>query len=486
MRDTPSIFISSTHSLRAHREEVCRVVIDEFGWGAKASGVAEARFGGETKASCVAEVETADLYLGIFGRRSGELVVPHSVTWTEMEFYHALNLRKPMLLYVLNAPGRDRYSSLFVRMLGKEPRGGVFFRACDGLDDLLRQARGDLEEFGRRRAAGETFWVPPPFLKDELRQLGVFADEYASLTSQAPPGARHLDGEQVREGLARMQQHYDRLEFPEAAAVGAELLGPLLRGAGGGRRREPLEMLSKFLLMWAGSCTWLGYVGGSFGAVWAAHARRESYRRLEAWNLFNQSAALITNCLYVLSSFESISAAHSGSAGSKKYHHGRRKALLKTALLYDDWYLARAGSAHPSYHRSSILRELGDYDAAAEELKRLLRHPLTRGNINSASGEVNEANYTSYLGLTTALGGAEKGMPGAVREGVRVLRQAEASIKRQYHSPYYVNVMRRVAEGLLLAGEKEEAESLLRELHAEAVGRKLLHQAALLRATAGG
>jgi hypothetical protein len=472
MRQTPKVFISSVVvSLEEHRERIYEIITNEFHWLCNASGISDQAFGGPPKTACFNAIEDSDLYLGVFWKRSGSLVIPHNLFMTEMEFYHALNLRKSMRIYVLEAQRRDEYLRLFLDHITNEPEEGQYIRFCKDMADLLRKIREDLKYFGDRWFKGRTPWIPSIFLEAEMQNIGVLSNELLHYNIKVPARNKIIyDPDWTVERVAIMQEHYEKLEFPQAFEVGASILQAFLSNRLLLKNKEFLSLWADFLRMWAGSCTWLGKVDDNFGALWAAKQRRQTYRILEAWSEMNESTGLITNCFYVHANMKKIKAAYTNSPTWQVYFEGQHKFALQRAAAYDEEYIARVAYPSSHSHRPYILRELGEYDQAISDLEKRMIY-------TSNTNEMSFINLKAQLGTTIILKGKERRARGVLRDGMRLLREAESEVKEYYSSPYYLTVMKKVAMGVLLTGETDEAKQMLHILHADAFQRKLFHQA---------
>ena len=93
------VFISSTYEdLADHRQAVWQVLKD-FNVGVR--GMEE--FGARTEAllqTCLAEVEQSDVYVGIVAFRAGSLDAASGKSFTQLEYEHALYLKKELLIYL--------------------------------------------------------------------------------------------------------------------------------------------------------------------------------------------------------------------------------------------------------------------------------------------------------------------------------------------------------------------------------------------------
>jgi tetratricopeptide (TPR) repeat protein len=476
MRRAPTVFISSVVlGLEEQREKLCRIVTDEYGWSCNASGISDQAFGGAPRSACFNAIEDSDLYLGLFWKRSGSLVTPHNLFMTEMEFYHALNLRKSMRIYVLEAHSRDEYLRLFLDHVTNEPEEGQYVRFCKGAADLYRRVREDLQYFGKFWFQGKLPWQPPIFLKDEVQAAGVLFQSHI-----IPPKVRNVifDRDWFVERVSDMRDYHDRLEFTLAVEVGTQIMDAFLLTQALRRKKELLSLWAEFLRMWADSCAWLGKIDGYFGAVWAAKQRRQTYRRMEAWGAMNESVALITNCVYVHANLKKIKAVYTSSPAWRDQFNKEHHFALQRAATYDEQYVARI-SYPEHFYRPYILREMGDYDRAVADLKKLLAHRINRD-------EMSFINLKSHLGTTLILKGRQQHLPGALKEGLQLLLESGVAAGDHFSSPHYLTVMKKAAAGILLTGDAVEAERILRPLYDEALRRKLFHQAWAIHAILSG
>src|SRR5436309_11030398 len=138
MRKKPSFFVSSVgYGLQPYRENICGIISEEFQWPCDASGIKETRFGGPPKQGCFTVLEASDVYLGFFWKDAGSIVPSAGSFMTELEFHHALNLRKYVRLYVVHARHRDWYLENFLDQTAGDAEQGQYIRFCRNWNDVF-------------------------------------------------------------------------------------------------------------------------------------------------------------------------------------------------------------------------------------------------------------------------------------------------------------------------------------------------------------
>jgi len=463
------VFVSSVVStLEREREAICKLVAS-LGWECDASGISETRFWGGAEDSCYRRVERSDLYIGIFCSRSGSPAFAHEAFITETEFYTALNFRRPMRIYVLQRAGIQPDENLkhFIDCMETD----LYIRRCTTTSQLELFILQDLEEFERCWLEGDTSsLVPPLHLDQALRHIGIFAAEAA--TFNLTINEREMKGskELVEVSVSAMEAFYQRDQFAEAAALGADLMLVFPSLGLSYRNKELVLLWARFLQMWAGSCIWNGYIAGRFGALNSSLLMREAYRMLEDWGRFHESYGLVANSYYVLASRMHVREARLGNVKTFVDVTSEQRSALKRALIFDEVRAFKYSETFPHLHRAYVNLELGNYPKAIADFRTMLGY----GDV------LRERMYLDYLtglGQALVLEGLRKELQTPISEGRSMLREAEAGLEKFIDSPYYLSYMKRIAKSLIRIGDSEAAKAQLLKLYPLAVKKRLTHQA---------
>jgi Domain of unknown function (DUF4062) len=115
-----TVFISSTYrDLVEHRRAVWQML---GGFDVSIRGMEQ--FGARTEtplATCLAEVEQSDVYVGILVFRIGSIESESAKSFTQLEYEHALQLKKEILIYMVDEQeARVRYTDIDVEQLNLE------------------------------------------------------------------------------------------------------------------------------------------------------------------------------------------------------------------------------------------------------------------------------------------------------------------------------------------------------------------------------
>jgi hypothetical protein len=112
-RDTvkKTVFISSTYEDLAEHRRAVREVLNEF--NVVVRGMEQ--FGARTEApldTCLAEVEQSDVYVGIVAFRVGSIENSSDKSFTQLEYEHALQLKKEILIYLADEEHKFRLKDM--------------------------------------------------------------------------------------------------------------------------------------------------------------------------------------------------------------------------------------------------------------------------------------------------------------------------------------------------------------------------------------
>lgn len=461
----PVVFLSSVvFGLEVERQAIA-TLITSFGWHCDVSGLSEHRIWGSPEDACYRRVENADLYIGIFQTRSGSKSYAYESFVTEMEFYRALNARRPMRVYLLlgrDAPDDDLKH--FLNYIKLE----VYVRTCHSQAELIRCVSEDLYEFDGKWKTGQTQTLVPPLHLDQgLRNAGAFEREALGFGLRAPNSRTR---ESLGERVLYMENLYARHKFAEASTIGTALLPNFLTlNLSYKTSRELLYLWARFLQTWAKSCIWLGYVIGDYGAIRASLLLKEANRMLEAWHEFDETDGLVANAYYVLASRLQIRKARLGTNTFFEIGTGAQNAL-KRALIFDERHAHRTQSPMPHLHRAHVNLELGDYDRAIADFRTML-------NYGSRLNDRSYYDYLTSLGQALVMKGVTQELQTLIQDGCVLLQRAKACLPAFDDSPFFLIYMKRITKTYIRIGEIDFAKALLDELYPIALQRKLSHQA---------
>lgn len=464
----PTVFVSSVIStLERERELVCKVV-ESLGWRCDASGIRESRFWGGAQDGCYRRVEASDLYVGIFSARSGSPSFIHEVFITEMEFYSALNARRPMRIYILETPDRRREPSLkhFVDSL----KADLYVRTCSS-KDLEQVLVRDLEDFNECWIHGDvSTLVPPLYLDEALRHMGIFETEADSYGLEVLGTSKSLDNHNFQASMHGMQRAYEQSQFAEAAEIGANLMLAFLARGLSYDNRDLARRWASFLQMWASSCIWHGYVQGHFGALNSSLMMREAYRMLNDWRHFHEANGLVANSYYVLASRLHVRDSRLGNVRTFVDVTAPQRSALDRALTLDEIRALKYPEPFPHLHRAYVNLELGNYERAIRDFRTMLGY-------GDVIGERMYFDYLTGLGQALVFKGLTEELQVPIMEGQLLLREAEVGLVKFSNSPFYLSYMKRIAKAFVRLGELQAAHAILDRLLPIAINRKLTHQA---------
>jgi tetratricopeptide (TPR) repeat protein len=502
MNRKPVVFLSSVfRGLKKYREQMYRIITQDFGWECNAYEFHSERYIGSTERACLKEVDGCDLYVGVFWKSAGSSMPHDNVYITELEYYRARKLRKPMMIYVVEADPEfvEANLALFIATI-KEPDSGQIIQFCKNFSDLTSKFKSGLNYFGECWVKGETASWAPSFLMDNvLKDLGFLTEhpELYHLPRHSLAVTRLVDIAHLQHEIDAMRRHHERSEFYSAGEVGAELLLAFLNAGISFEKKELLPLWAEFLYMWAGTCTWLNILNMPYDAVWAARMLSEIYEAQAKWPSYYDTASLISHTLYVQSCATNDEKLSLGIAptGKKRFQEERRAIFsiqiglekkrqhtLQKALDYDKLFVARSKPNYPYLYRAYIYQVMGNYDQAILDFERMAAY--RRDSYSS--------NDISYIDILSDLGGTKvlKAINDKVtkttksellKDGLHLLREAHEKAQMYSSSPrrlpFYVIIEKEYAKGLLFSGDKRTAESLLEKLHRIAIKEGLSQQA---------
>jgi len=432
------VFLSSTikgktpddPGLEPYREKIRKMITSEFGWKCICSEENNVEFWGSNVSACLNAVGSADLYIGIFWKRYGTIITDSGLPLTEMEFYRALNLRKPMKIYVIESDQREPSLQLFLDWI-KHNQFLVFCKT----GELREKIRVDLEYFGKKWPSKKILstFVPPSYLDEILKKLDLLPLELDVFDTKPRTGT--FDKDFVLKKLENMKIFHTLYDYEVVIREGWEVLN-MLRFRPPYKYKEFRGILISFLLLWENSCNWYGYIEGPFGSFWAAKSLREIYRLREAWSLLNSAASIVSSNIYAIATLKQS----------------------KSMFIKISFYRGGTVSSAIWSIRGNINRKLGDFDEAIK------CHLMARNRCTSDEGE---GIQLSHLGRAKILKGDKEG-----------LRDLEEGVKLCYQlpSPSSVRTLKALGQGLIKLRKLYKAEDVMKMAHEFAKERKLGHQ----------
>jgi tetratricopeptide (TPR) repeat protein len=502
MNRKPVVFLGSVfRGVKKRREQLYRIITEDFGWECNAYEFHSEEYVGSPESACLNEVEDCDLYIGIFWKHAGSIISHDNLYITELEYYRARKLRKPMMIYVVEAEpeSRDAHLDYFIKTM-MEPDNGPCIEFCKNFHELISKIKKGLDFFGDCWGKGEIASWAPSFLIDKiLTGLGFLTEhtELYHLPRQALFLSRDTDVTHLRRRLDAMRRYYERAELQRTGEVGSDLLLAFLKAGISFEKKELLPMWAEFLRMWAGTCTWLNLLNMPYDAVWAARMLRETYEAQEQWPAFHDSASLVSHTFYVQSCSkrdeklllgieptrrkrfqEERQAIFSLQVGLEK----ERQQLLQKALEYDKLFVARTKPKYLYLYRAYIYQVMGHYDQAISDFERMA---LYRRETYS-SDDIGYIDILADFGGTKVLKAVKDRMSKAsksklLNEGLHLLEDAHEKAQMYSSSPrqlpYYIIIEKEYAKGLLFSGDKKAAGSLLERVYQMAVKEGLSQQA---------
>lgn len=465
----PKVFISSTikgvkrgdPGLEPYRQKLHKMITDEFKWDCICSGESDQYFWGPSLAACLNNVENSDLYIGIFWRRYGSIVIPHEISMTEFEFYRARNLRKPMRIYIIRDESnyREEQLKLFLDLTMSDPEIATYACFCD-LSQLEEKVRIDLELFEKAFDSEEEIdkFVPPYYIDESLKMLDLLPSELIIL-KEPPLTKASFDKEFVLKKLKDMETNYSEYKFDGVLQNGWDVLN-VLKLTPPGKYKEFRTLWARFLRLWSGACNWFGYIEGSMGSVWASKSLLEIYRILEDWSLFNSWVGGVSSTLYTLAGIKEAKTHGVGGKWQKEFRK-ENMHLLKHALSCCNYAFSKSGTISGGLLsvRGNIHRELRNFKFAIADFQLA---------INIGGSEEYHASLLGDLGLTQII-------KGDYRNGMRNLERG-AKMCDRFKSPWKVRILKRFGEGLIVMQEWEEAEKEIKRVIHLGKQRKLGHQ----------
>ncbi len=436
------------------------MIISKFRWKCIRSEGTGAEFWGSNISACLDAVACADLYIGIFWKRYGPIIADSGLPLTEMEFYRALNLKKPMRIYVIESEQREPSLQLFLDWVKHEQ----FLIFCK-IDELLQKIGEGLEYFGKKWPSNRLLLslVPPSYIDEILNKLDLLPQELCIFRTE--PKFDIFDKDLVSKKLKNMKTFHELYKYEEVIGEGWQVLN-MLRFKPPHIYKEFRRFWISFLSMWEDSCNWYGYIQGSVGSLWAAKSLREIYRLSEAWSLFNSSAGIISSNLYALATSIEAKATLINIPAWKDILSNQARQLLFQSLDYVNLSFCRgvAISVAACSIRGNINRKLGNFDESIES------HLMAKERCTSDEG----------LGMQISHIGRAKILK-KDKDGLKVLEEG-VIICKNLQSPSEVRTLKALGQGLVEIGEFDRAEEIGKNALHLAEKRKLGHQLESIRA----
>lgn len=465
----PKVFISSTVKgiyskdigLKPYREEIYKMITTEFEWECACSGESDQYFWGSNLSACLNAVEYADLYIGIFWRRYGNLVARFGLPMTELEFYKALNLKKPMRIYVIDANYREYRLQLFLDWLKWEQ----YLCFCT-LNELKEKIRSDLEDFGRRWPLKELIekFVPPSYLDEIMKELNLLPLELPFLSQELC--YKEFDKEFFLEKLQNMRARQSNHQYAEMLKEGWDAIN-MLRLRLPHKYKEFRNQWVAFLKLWEDACGWFGYIEGAFGSLWASNLIMEMYRLLEAWPLYNTGANMVASSLYALSTLKESKTPLLKEERWRKELTAQARKILQQSFDYNNFAFYRSDKISLGIWsvRGNIYRKLGNFEEAVKS------HSTA---IDLCISEEQYGMQCSHLGRSKILKGN--------KEGIKDLEKG-AEICGKIETPSAIRTKKALGQGLAILSEWDRAEEETKKAFQLAKKMQLGHQVETIKAS---
>ena len=464
----PRVFLSSTvkgyapddPGLEPYRERIEELIVGKFGWRCLRSEGTGAGFWGTNVSACLNAVASADLFIGIFWKRYGLVIPASGLPLTEMEFYRALNMKKPMRLFVIKSEQKEPLLQVFLNWVSHEQ----FVIICD-LDDLLQKIEEALEDFGSKWPSESllSLLVPPFYIDEILTKLDLLPRELCIFRTE--PKHDVFDKDLVSSKLERIKLLHELYAYEEVICEGWHVLS-MLRFRPPDRCPEFRRFWISFLSMWEDACNWYGYIQGSLGSLWAAMTLREIYRLSEAWHLFNSSASTIASNIYAMATLIEAKAECENNPAWEHDLSNKARQFLFQSLDYVNisFHRGPTPSVAACSIRGNIYRKLGNYDKAIKS------HLMAKERCTSDEGR---GMQISHIGRAKILKNDKEGLK-YLEEGVSICRDLE--------SPSEVRTLKALGQGLIELKEYDRAEEISNKAYDLAEKKKLGHQLESLRA----
>lgn len=326
-----------------------------------------------TRTICLNEVESSDIYLGIFPTRYGSY--PFDLAFTEMEYNRALFLDRPRLLYQM----RNRYwvdddqkskQQTFLHLLKDPEITSIRPVWINSLPELLERISLDLDKLNNdNQAFSSPLWSAPSIQQIQNFQI---------------PNIYSFNDMNFKEATDHLRRVAAR-SLPEGAAVGITIAQKFLAEP---RWNDQLFLndLDGFLETWSYVATWAG-VTGPFGQTNVSKARIRISQMMGNFPRVYELAGGVASALYA----------------DRKLYDARR--------WYEVYKRDELRNRKIPFLRGPLELAFGNVPAAKSAAFEV---------IAAARNSDNHALYLAYYGLCLVL---EKNY----RDGLRHLREAIAT-----------------------------------------------------------
>jgi tetratricopeptide (TPR) repeat protein len=435
-KSRPSVFLSSVISGLDRCRQRLSELIDNSGFECLNS-TTHPDFGGSPR-HCLALVDRADLYLGVFAERAGTREPLYDLPITELEFYHALS-KKPVRIYLLPAKKRESHLDSFLQVWSDDFHGGVCFTPCEDETQLYNLVKRDLREFKRLLKTRQTHrWIPQLKLDAAHKELSSEVSEV--LSSHFSPYAKFpLSSLSLEKAVEQIESFYENHKYKEALSIGASLYAPLSKHS-----PPDVDLWLRFLKIWCYSALWFGYVEGKYGALASALRYRAAVIQQRRFYLLGPAYSLVGLCYYTLGGRKHALQIINASSGRDDAHRCFQIALANDAMAYN---LIKAGA--PYLHRAYEYAALGEFGIATKDFEVIAS--LEKGN------QPWHASILADLGRCYFLGGRRK-------KGMNYLEQALADVSSHDRHPLYVRTAAVVADAWMQSRNYKGAMELLEPL----------------------
>lgn len=435
----PTVFVSSVVHGRTRsdpglapiRARICDLVERQFRWNCICSGITDADFWGASLSACLSGVERCDLFLCLFWNRTGSIVDWQGVSVTEHELYRAMNLQKPIRVYIVDSPRREATLSAFLSFLTTDPILGQYVRCCS-IKQVFARVREDLLKFAEEKAKpdGIRKLKFQPYLPDYLAALRRSSSPIQSLSH-----AEHqvFDAGVVEANLDLIRALHSTGGHRQILDVGYDTFRML-------RLRPPHRYPNwagpwlTFLRFWFGASSWLGNIEGPFGSIAASRAAMEIARISEDFVAFHAAAGMLGSSVYTLATITAARGRTIREPDLVRQSLLRSNVLTRQALTYNTLTFRRLAANDPNVtsSRASMFLQLGRKTEALELFKLALRQtrdPDDRTRLYSEIGRTLLAENKLQEGIRLVEKSVLEMQPTPISSQIRILRgYAEALV----------------------------------------------------------
>jgi tetratricopeptide (TPR) repeat protein len=384
-----------------------------------------------TRTICLNEVESSDIYLGIFPTRYGSY--PFDLAFTEMEYNRALFLDRPRLLYQM----RNRYwvdhdqkskQRTFLHMLKDPEITSIRPVWINSLPALLERISRDLDKLNDdNQAFSSPLWSAPAIQQIQKFQTpNIYSFEDMSFTEAT---------DHLRRVAAR--------SLPEGAVTGLSIAQKFLNKPRW-NDRQFLDDFDEFLEAWSYVATWAG-VTGPFGQTNVSKIRIRISQMMGDFPRVYELAGGVASALY----------------SDRKLHDAKR--------WYEVYKRDEVRKRKIPFLLSPLELAFGNVSAAKSAAFEV---------ITSVRNPDNHALYLAYYGLCLVLEKNHRDGFRHLREAIETPRIAPSALTRVYRSASrayqyigdtdaaleYCDLAEQLAQNNYLAGQMKKAQRQRRSI----------------------